>query len=122
MSTITILLNSAVMLVFGFASRASQLQVDNVLMHPEAYGDLGQTLPIITVTAIRLRWLWWSVPSVWLLLAGILLLAIRRMESSSANSLVQLHTSATLLIGLSLLLFFALSGVLPFVDLIDSSL
>jgi len=114
MNRITVLLNSALMAMFGAASAASQFRVDNVLMYPDAYDGISDYFPALTVLAIRLRWCCWSIPVVWLVVSGFTLLVMRKMELPRANALVQLHTSATILIGFVLLVFFVFAGVLPF--------
>lgn len=121
MNRITILSNTAVMGVFGFASRASQIQVDNVLMYPDAYDGLAETFPLITVMALRVQWLCWGVPLIWLGSAAILVLLLRKMTLPRANSIVQLHTSITLLVGMILLMFFVVAGVLPFCEFVVGS-
>lgn len=118
MNRITVLLNSAIMAVFGAAGSASQCHVDNVLMYPSAYDGVAECFPAATVLAIRLRWCCWTIPVVWLMVSVVVLLLMRTMDLPRANALVQLHTSATVLFGFVLLVFFVLAGVLPFVPLV----
>jgi hypothetical protein len=118
MNRITVLLNSAIMALFGAASSASQCHVDNVLMYPGAYEGVAEYFPAATVLAIHLRWCCWAIPAIWLVVSLVVLFLIRKMELPRANSIVQLHTSATVLIGLVLLVFFVLAGVMPFVPLV----
>lgn len=118
MNRITVLLNSAIMAVCGAASSGSQFRVDNVLMYPSAYDGVAECFPAATVLAFRLRWCCWAIPAVWLFISIVVLFLMNKMELHRANALVQLHTSATILTGLILLVFFVFSGVLPFVPFV----
>jgi hypothetical protein len=116
---ITIMLNVGIMAILGFASSASQFKVDNVLMYPRAYDGLADHFPAMTALAVRLRWLCWGVPVAWLVLALLLLLLLtRKAEALRATAMVQLHTSATLLIGIFMLGFFVFAGLMPFVSFV----
>lgn len=118
MNKITIILNAGIMAIFGFASSASQFKVDEVLMYPHAYDGLADYFPAMTALAIRLRWLCWGVPVAWIVLALMLLVSMRKAEPVQATAAVQVHTSATLLIGTFMLGFFVFAGLMPFVSLV----
>lgn len=118
MNKLTIMLNVGIMALLGLASSASQFKVDNVMMYPRAYDGLADHFPAMTTLAIRLRWLCWGVPIVWLVFALLLLHLTRKAEALRVTAIVQLHTSVTFLIGLFMLGFFVFAGLMPFVSLV----
>ena len=118
MNRIAIILNTALMALFGWLSSAAQFKVDNVLMYPNAYKGLGDNFPAITALSLRLRWLCWVVPLLWVAIAVFLVVRMRRTDPIKAPATVQLHTSATLVVGVFMLGCFVLAGVLPFVTFV----
>jgi hypothetical protein len=118
MNTVAVILNAVLMALLGFVSGASQFKVDNVLMYPRAYNGLSEHFPAMTALAIRLRWLCWAVPLIWLALAIFLIVRMPKADPARANAIVQVHTSATLILGVLMLAFFVLAGVFPFVSFV----
>jgi hypothetical protein len=117
MHTAAAILNALLMWVFGFASAACQIKLRNVLMYPESYGNLCQCLPLVSGLALRVFWLWWAVPLAWSVLTVAVVLAGRRHPERMAD-LIPFHTSATLLVGVFMLGFFAVAGTMPFVSIV----
>ena len=117
MKTGTAILNALLMWVFGFASAACQIKLRNVLMYPDSYGNLCQCLPLVSALAVPVFWLWWAVPLAWCAITVAVVLAGRRRPEGMAD-LIQFHTSATLLVGVFMLGFFAVAGTMPFVSIV----
>jgi hypothetical protein len=116
MKYITLILNSAFMGLCGLGSCIAHLKVTDITKRPEAYHDYAGIFPPLTAYAVTLRWMWWAVPATWVVLSLVLLLAFRKKDASSMQNVVSLHTSATLVAGLAMLVFFLTSGIVPFVD------
>jgi hypothetical protein len=116
MKYITIILNSAIMALCGLGSCFAHFKVSDILERPEAYHEFAATFPGPTSFAVNLRWMWKTVPSVWAVLSLVTILILLK-NKSRGRDIVGLHTSATLLIGLAMLIFFLTTGIVPFIDL-----
>ena len=117
MKETALILNALLMWLLGLGSVASQIKLRNALMYPNAYDGLCQCLPAISGLALHVQWVWWVLPSLWTTLTVMLVLAGQR-KREKMTEVVQLHTSATLLVGMFMLGFFVLAGVLPFVGMV----
>jgi len=81
-----------------------------------AYTRFKAILPAPSRLALSSPWLLWVVPVAWTILT-LALLVWNRKKAEAPRDMVQLHTSATLLIGILLLVFFSTAGLLPFFNL-----
>ena len=77
------------------------------------YADTDQALPILTDLAIQARLLVAVIPLSW---AGFTFALSKRMQpqiETKRGEYLMAHTSVTLGIGLLMLLFFSIAGILP---------
>ena len=113
---ITLILNALLIGVFSLGSAASQIKLHNqYVQYPNAESNACH-LPAISGLALRLQWLLPTVPIAWALLTLVLLILFWR-QSEPPRDVVQMHTSATLLVGLFMLVFFVAAGVMPYVSI-----
>lgn len=111
---LTLILNALLMGVFGFGSAASQIKLRNMyVMYPSA--SEGVPLPAISDLALKIQWAFTAIPIAWALLTLILMILNWR-KSEPPRDMVQLHTSATVLVGLFMLGFFVMAGIIPFLS------
>jgi hypothetical protein len=115
MKYITIILNSAFMTLCGLGSCIAHFKVSDILKRPKAYHEFADNFPGPTELAIKLHWMWKFVPITWAALSLVLILVLLK-NKSCGRDLVGLHTSATLLVGLAMLIFFLTTGIVPFLD------
>lgn len=113
MKNMTLLLNTLLMAVFGFASAAAMGPLYNRAIEYPTPPFMGQSLPPVSALLLGQLWITWALPSMWALLT---LWMINKKRNSADH--VACHTSATLLLGLTLLLVFTLSGVFPFIGFV----
>ena len=102
----TLLLNTVLMCVFGIASYvASQGLVEPALQGiKDSYGEI----PFIKVSAAQLRFVTLLIPGVWIVGYPTILFNFHH-RIKNKQDFVQLHTSITLLIGVSMLVFFTIA-------------
>lgn len=116
---LTLILNALLMGIFALGSAASQMQSHNYFVEcPETGGELlgNAQLPSITVWALRTIWLCWLVPLLWGILTVVLIASLSRRDEPNIE-IIQLHTSFTLLVGMSMLTFFIVAGIIPFITI-----
>ena len=114
---ITLTLNALLMAVFGYGSAASQIKLHNQYIQYPHVGDQVSALPPISDLALRLKWLPQAVPLLWALLT-VALLIWKWRQPETPRDWVQLHTSATLLVGVFMLGFFVVAGVMPYISIV----
>ena len=113
---ITILCNTLLMCVFGLASAASQIKLRNAFVrYPNT--TKGWELPCISDLALKLHWTYSAIPWAWVAL-GVLVIILNWKKTEPPRDVIQLHTSATLLIGFFMVAFFTVAGVMPFIPLV----
>ena len=107
---LTVCCNVFVLLLFWLVSQVVIAPAHNLLVR---YAETDAALPILTDIAIRLRG--WSQLVLWGWTALTLILAFRLQgrDEIIRNEWVLLHTSLSVFIGLALLFFFGLAGILP---------
>ena len=118
---ITMVLNALLMGVFGLGSAVSQIRLHNLFVrYPQSGEKLfggSDTLPAISLFALHHHWLYQAIPLAWAL--GVLAILIGwRKNGEKGNIIAGVHTSATLLVGVIMFLFFVAAGVMPFVPLV----
>jgi hypothetical protein len=114
---VTLVLNALLMGVFSLGSAASQIKLRNQYIQYPHVGEAMPSLPAISDIALRCQWLLKTVPLVWFFLT-LAILVLNWRKSKAPRDLVQLHTSATLLVGVLMLGFFVTAGVMPFVSIV----
>jgi hypothetical protein len=114
---ITLILNALLMAVFSYGSAASQIKLHNQYVQYPHVGGQMPDLPAISSLALRLQWLLKTVPILWALLT-LALLIWKWRQPEPPRDWVQLHTSATLLIGVFMLGFFVVAGVMPYISIV----
>jgi hypothetical protein len=108
------MLNVGVLAVMSLGACLSQARLrNNYLSYPDVSRPM-ELLPQISTIAIKAYWLTYSVPLAWLVFS-VFLLFWPNHKLEKRMDIVQLHTSATLLIGATILLFFVVAGMLPFI-------
>lgn len=81
--------------------------------HLVQYAESSQSLPILTDFAIQVRSFTGIIPLIWAVLTIFFgKWASRQPENKRCEYLV-MHTSLTLCLGLAMLIFFSLAGILP---------
>ena len=112
---LTFVLNVAVV---WFVSLGSAVFLLSLRYAASAYARFEATLPAPSRLALSSSWLLWVVPLSWTIFTIALLIGTRK-RAEAPRDIVQLHTSATLLIGILLLVFFSTAGLLPFFKLYE---
>jgi hypothetical protein len=82
------------------------------ISYPEAS---PRPLPQLSELALQGRWIYVILPVLWAALALLLLIRLHRTGISQTHQ--HIHTSGTLLVGLFMLGFFVLAGIMPFISL-----
>ena len=114
---ITLVLNALLMGVFSLGSAASQIKLRNQYIQYPHVGEGLPPLPAISDLALRCQWLLKAMPLAWgLLTLTVLVLNWRKTEAP--RDVVQLNTSATLLVGVFMLVFFVTAGVMAYVSIV----
>lgn len=110
---ISLILNTVLMWIFAFTAAASIAKLHN---HYVQYPDEGaKPLPVFSTIALEIPCLLLAIPLIWTIALFVLLKRFHHRPPSP--EFMNLHLSASLFVGLSMLLFFVLAGVLPFIDL-----
>ena len=113
---VTLIFNTLTMGVFALASEVSQVRLRNVyVQYPESAG--GVTLPAISALALKIYWMPAVIALGWALITLVLLLRYWKRPVSPVDT-VQLHTSATILLGTFMLMFFIFAGLAPFLSIV----
>jgi len=112
MKSITLILNSAIMALFGLGSCLAHFRVTDIGKRPQAYPNHPGWFPNATEIAINLRWMWSAVPILWLTMSLALMLLLRKKQHL-AQDVVALHSSVTILVGFAMLMFFLATGIIP---------
>lgn len=107
---ITLLVNILSLVLLWILSQVAITPAHNLLVQ---YGEAGVALPILTDLAIQNRSLSAAVPVIWAIITVIMGRRMQVQIESRRNDWLSLHTSLTLCLGLAVLLFFALAGILP---------
>ncbi len=113
---LTLILNAALMGIFSLGSAASQTKLWNYYVQYPHVGE-GTMLPAGSELALQVQWLYRAVPLIWLLIT-LALLILNWRKPEPPRDMVQLHTSATLLVGVVMLGFFLIAGIMPFVSIV----
>ena len=113
MKNIAIILNALLMAVLGLASAIVIDPLDNRAIEYPSAPFIDHPLPPLSALLLGNMWITWAVPVIWALIS--LWMVIRKKNSADYAAL---HTSATLLLGILLLLLFTFAGVFPFVGYI----
>lgn len=112
---ISIILNTLLMIVFGFGSAMSLVRLQNrYVQYPE---HNPKPLPIISIFALNNTWLYIAIPTVWIAIAVFLLW--RYSGKTLPENYAHLHTSCTLFFGLIMFSVYIWGGVLPFIPIIN---
>jgi hypothetical protein len=85
--------------------------------HFVRYGRVGENLPLPTAIAVSFRLMAVVIPVAWTVLVFFLLKLLRNKAAERRAELLLAFTLATLIIGLFVLLFFLLAGILPFLQI-----
>jgi hypothetical protein len=112
---LTLVLNVA---IAWFVSLGSAIFLVSLRYADSAYARFEATLPAPSRIALSSSWLLWVVPLSWTVIT-LALLIWHRKTAEASRDMVQLHTSATLLIGIMLLAFFSAAGLMPFFKLYE---
>lgn len=109
----TIFVNVLIVFVFWLAGfLVLSPAFNHFIQYTETNGT--EVLPVFTSFIFSLRFFSLLIPLVWLVVSTVLMNRSRSGTQLDRLELVQLHTSLSVLIGLTLFLVFALAGTLPF--------
>ena len=108
---LTLVFNIFILFLFWLLSWVAITPAYNLLVQ---YGDAYQVaLPIFTDLAIQFRSYTALIPLAWVIVTFVLGTKMSAQDEGRRNEWLLAHTSLTLCIGLSLFLFYLLSGILP---------
>ena len=108
---ITIIANSLLMFLFWVTSIIAITPAYN---HFVQYSEAGNALPIPTELAISVRMFAIAIPVAWVLLSFFIYKNTRTKTPEHRTEYLLAFTSVTLVSGFSMLIFFILSGILPY--------
>jgi len=77
------------------------------------FSEFKMDLPLLTYYAIQLHTLTFIIPLSWIVITIIIGKRMVKLNEMTRTEWLSAHTSITLVVGLSLLLFFSLAGILP---------
>jgi hypothetical protein len=110
---ITIALNAVIMILFFLASElAIALAYNHFIQYPETDGSIA--LPLVTEVVLDLRKAIIVVPIVWAVFSYFLYRVIGRKAVDDRNDYLLAFSLITIAVGLLMLLFFGLAGILPY--------
>ena len=113
MGRITIIANALLMFLFWLASElAIALAYNHFVRYPATEGVLA--LPLPTHIAFAMRELSAVVPLVWCVVSFVFYRYIRRKPGVERQGYLLVFTLATVIAGFSMLIFFGLAGILPY--------
>lgn len=107
---LSLVCNVVVMVLLWLLSEVAVTPAYNLLVQ---YGETGSALPMLTDIAFQVRPYARVLPLLWLVITLLWGRWIGRQPVERRTQGVVVHTSATLCVGLLLLLFFAIAGMLP---------
>ena len=113
---ITIIANAVMMGLFWLASLLSVAIVHNrFVQYPPA--DRSMALPLLTDLALSTQ-LWAGLlPLVWIILSFIIWEKVKNKAPESRSEYLVAFTAITLVTGFTMLIFFILGGILPFLSI-----
>lgn len=107
---VTLCLNVMVLTLFWILCQVAITPAHNLLV---IYSETISELPILTDVAIQSRSGTVFIPFVWAILTIILGRQLRSLTEAKRNEWISLHLSVSLSLGLVMLCFFTLAGLLP---------
>jgi hypothetical protein len=110
---IPLILNTVLMWVFTVTAGVPMAILDNYYVQYPDEG--GKPPPVFSAIALEIPWLLLAIPLVWTIALFVLLKQFHHRPPSA--EFMNLHLSLSLFVGLSMLLFFVLAGVMPFIEL-----
>ena len=114
---ITIIANALMMGLFWLASLLSvSLSYNRFVQYPTGGGE-PVALPLPTELALSIR-LWAGIlPLGWIILSYVIWQKVKDKQPESRSEYLLAFTTITMIAGLSMLIFFALAGTLPFLSI-----
>jgi len=110
---IAIIANALVMFLFWIASElAIAFAYNHFVQYPEAGAAI--VLPLVTEIALSARKFSVTLPIAWSLVSVFYYRFIRQKITSDRNEYLLIFTAITIFIGFSMLIFFGLAGILPY--------
>lgn len=110
---ITIIANAVMMGLFWLASiLLVSIAYNRFVQHPESGAPM--VLPLPTELALSIQ-LWIGIlPLGWIILSYVVWQKVKDKQHESRSEYLLAFTTSTMIIGFSMLIFFALAGTLPF--------
>ncbi len=115
MKIASIILNTFLMCVFALASSSALMKLDNDIGYSQN-PHIFETLAPLVRAVLQVRWLCTALPWIWIIGAIGLVILAKRDHLKTEH--VQLHTSLTLCAGVTLLVLFALAGIVPYIPIV----
>ena len=110
---ITIIANALMMGLFWLASLISvSITYNRFVQYPASNAPVALPLPTELALSIRL-WIG-MLPFSWIILSYVIWQKIKDKQPESRSEYLLAFTTITMIIGFSMLIFFALAGTLPF--------
>lgn len=113
---ITLVANVLLMVLFLLASQIAIAPAYNhFVQYPANGGDM--VLPAITQTIFSVRKLAIALPCLWTLIPFFVYRSFKHKSTADRNEFLMAFTAITLLVGFSLLVYFGLAGILPYLKI-----
>lgn len=110
---VTIIANALMMGLFWLASLLSVAIVHNRFIHYPP-SDRSMALPLPTELALSIQFWAGLLPLAWIILSYVIWKKVKDQEPESRSEYLLAFTMATIVVGIAMLIFFALAGMLPF--------
>ncbi len=107
---ITLFCNILILSLLWLLSMVAITPAHNMLVQ---YAEMGVVFPLLTDYAIQVRSFMGIVPLGWTILTVFYGKWVSKQADSKRNEYLASHITVTLVLGLSMLLFFSLAGILP---------
>ena len=107
---LTLCANALILGLFWLVAQVAITPAHNLLVR---YAETGAALPILTDVAISLRMPSLAVPALWAVLTLVVGIRMKARAENARCQWLGLHTSISVVLGLVVLFFFALAGILP---------
>lgn len=110
----TLFANALLMYIFWLSGL---IAITPAYHHFARYGQDGGRLPLPTSMAISVRLIMVVIPMAWTILSYFIFKLVKNKRIEQRVETLLAFTVITLVIGLFILLFFTLSGMLPFLNI-----
>lgn len=111
---LTIIANMLIMVLCWIISLISLEFAHNRLVQYPSVVENQVSIPLLTEMAFSIRGVSICIPLIWSCIAVFLLMKIGKSEREKRNEIILFYSTITLVIGLAMVAFFSLAGLLSF--------